>query len=302
MVKQKRDNDLNNSQVTLTSYINGEGNFEANPALGRNGIDNFVLTIDEKDVGKVQGEKCHGCAAKELSVLQLAEGKFRRRSTIIQPTIKEWLKTRTSKACSKKLLYKRIPILTWLPKYNLQCAVSDLVAGITVGLTVIPQAIAYSNVANLPPQVGLYSSFMACFVYTIFGSCKDSPIGPTAIMGLMTKENNHGFGVDGAVLLCFLSGCVEFLMGMLQLGFLIDFISGPVSIGFTSAAAIIIATTQIKNVLGLKIAGGSFVVVWEQLFEHITETRVWDTVLGISCMVILFLLRVSLIFYFLLIF
>jgi sodium-independent sulfate anion transporter 11 len=59
---------------------------------------------------------------------------------------------------------------------------------------------------------------MACFVYTIFGSCKQAPIGPTAIAGLLTRENNHGFGVSGAVLLCFLSGCVEFLMGLLQLG------------------------------------------------------------------------------------
>lgn len=209
---------------------------------------------------------------------------------------------------------KRIPILMWLPKYNTSMAVSDLVAGITVGLTVIPQAIAYASVAGLPPQVGLYSSFIACFVYAIFGSCKDSAIGPTAISGLLTKENNHGFGIDGAVLLCFLSGCVELLMGVLQLGtfwqiifnnvkpyeillilagFLIDFISGPVSIGFTSAAAIIIATTQVKDILGLSFSGGSFVEVWRKIFAHINETRLWDTILGFSCMTLLLLLRVS---------
>lgn len=88
----------------------------------------------------------------------------------------------------------------------------------TVGLTVIPQAIAYANVAGLPPQYGLYSSFMACFVYTIFGSCKDSPIGPTAIAAILTRENIHDLGPEFAVLLCFLSGCVELLMGILQLG------------------------------------------------------------------------------------
>lgn len=132
--------------------------------------------------------------------------------------MKEWIKDKTNRTCTKKVFLKRIPVLTWLPKYNANAAISDLVAGITVGLTVIPQAIAYSNVAGLPPQVGLYSSFMACFVYTIFGSCKDSAIGPTAISGLLTRENNHGFGVNGAILLCFLSGCVEFLMGVMQLG------------------------------------------------------------------------------------
>lgn len=67
-------------------------------------------------------------------------------------------------------------------------------------------------------QYGLYSSFMACFVYTIFGSCKDSPVGPTAIAAILTRENLHGNGPPFAVLLCFLSGCVELLMGILQLG------------------------------------------------------------------------------------
>lgn len=82
----------------------------------------------------------------------------------------------------------------------------------------IPQAIAYAGVAGLPPQYGLYSSFMACFVYTVFGSVKDSAIGPTAIAAILTRENLHGLGPEFAVLLAFLSGCVELIMGILQLG------------------------------------------------------------------------------------
>lgn len=132
--------------------------------------------------------------------------------------MKEWIKDRIKRGFTKKLLYKRIPILSWLPEYNVNYAISDLLAGITVGLTVIPQAIAYANVAGLPAEVGLYSAFMACFVYTIFGTCKNSAIGPTAISGLLARENNHGMGVNGTILLCFLSGCIEFLMGALQLG------------------------------------------------------------------------------------
>ncbi|KOB64868.1 putative Sulfate permease, partial [Operophtera brumata] len=123
---------------------------------------------------------------------------------------------------------------------------------ITVGLTVIPQAIAYAGVAGLPPQYGLYSSFMACFVYTVFGSVKDSAIGPTAIAAILTRENLHGLGPEFAVLLAFLPSVP---------GFLIDFISGPVSVGFTSAAAIIIATTQVKDILGLSFPGGKFLQV-----------------------------------------
>ncbi|XP_052132373.1 sodium-independent sulfate anion transporter-like [Frankliniella occidentalis] len=198
---------------------------------------------------------------------------------------------RARRCCTRKMLVKRVPILGWLPRYNGTAAVADLVAGVTVGLTVIPQAIAYANVAGLPPQYGLYSSFMACFVYAVFGSCKDSPVGPTAIAAILTRENLHDLPPEVAVVLCFLSGCVELLMGVLQLGFLIDFISGPVSVGFTSAAAIIIATTQIKDILGLTFPGSKFLQVWENLFAHIHETKLWDAVLGFVCMAVLLILR-----------
>jgi Sulfate permease and related transporters (MFS superfamily) len=76
-------------------------------------------------------------------------------------------------------------------------------------------------------------------------------------------------------------------------GFLIDFISGPVSVGFTSAAAIIIATSQVKDILGLDFTAGKFLLVWQKIFEHIGETRLWDAVLGVVCMIVLLLLRVS---------
>ncbi|OAD61939.1 Sodium-independent sulfate anion transporter [Eufriesea mexicana] len=174
---------------------------------------------------------------------------------------RKWLYQRIRKSCRKKLLYKRVPIVSWIQKYRKDYIVSDLVAGITVGLTVIPQAIAYANVAGLPLQYGLYSSFMACFVYTIFGSCKDVPVGPTAIIAILTRETlqKSDLGPDFAVLLTFISGCVCLLMGILHLGFLLDFISGPVSVGFTSAAAIIIATSQVKDILGIRIGGSKFV-------------------------------------------
>ncbi|XP_025414035.1 sodium-independent sulfate anion transporter-like isoform X2 [Sipha flava] len=197
-----------------------------------------------------------------------------------------------NRCCTRKVLYKRLPILQWLPKYTFKDhGVSDLVAGITVGLTVIPQAIAFANVAGLPPQIGLYSSFMACFVYTVFGSCKDPALGPTAIMAIMTRENIHDMGPEFAILLCFITGIVQLIMGFAQLGFLIDFISGPVSAGFTSAAAIVIATSQLKDLLGINIKSSSFIGFWDQLVIHIKEISIGDGTLGITCMVVLLLLR-----------
>lgn len=291
MTKYKLKNDnVNQSQIILTSYLVGHQD------VGQENVENSKnVQQKERKISFPLSNKCK-CSEKQngSTVLSVPEEKlFHQRTSALtmKPTVKEWIKQKTKSSCTKKMLHKRMPILSWLPLYNLDKAVSDLVAGITVGLTVIPQAIAYSNIAGLPPQVGLYSSFMACFIYAIFGSCKDAAIGPTAITALLSRENSHGFGVDGAVLLCFLTGCVEFLMGILQLGFIIDFISGPVSVGFTSAAAIIIATTQIKDVLGLNYPGGKFLPVWEQIFEHISETRLWDCILGVTCMAVLLFLR-----------
>lgn len=139
-----------------------------------------------------------------------------------------------------KTLEKRIPIVKWLPVYSVSFLLSDILAGLTVGLTAIPQGIAYAVVAGLEPQVltslnysffhlnvyplyrffqyGLYSGFMGCFVYFFLGSVKDITIGPTAIMALMTQKSVENFNSDFAVLLCFLSGCIILLFGILHLG------------------------------------------------------------------------------------
>ncbi|XP_044252665.1 sodium-independent sulfate anion transporter-like isoform X2 [Tribolium madens] len=185
----------------------------------------------------------------------------------------------------KKILVKRIPILNWLPQYDCNCAVGDLVAGITVGLTVIPQALAYSSVAGLPSQYGLYTSFLGCFVYIIFGSCKDVAMGPSAIMALLVHQVTEGKGPEYAILLCLLTGIVQLVMGVLGLGFLIDFISGPVSSGFTSAAALIIVSSQVKDLLGIRASGTTFLDIWEGIIADVKNTRLWDCAFGIACMI-----------------
>ncbi|XP_067006365.1 sodium-independent sulfate anion transporter [Anabrus simplex] len=191
----------------------------------------------------------------------------------------------------KREVKKRIPILTWLPQYNSEKLISDIIAGITVGLTVMPQSLAYATLAGLEPQYGLYSAFMGCFVYVIFGSCKDITIGPTALMALMTYQQTVDRNADFAVLLCFLSGIVQLIMGVLHLGVLIDFISIPVTVGFTSATSVIIACSQLKGLLGLKFTSSGFIDNVKKVVHHLPETRVGDTVLGVVCIIILLLLR-----------
>ncbi|XP_005183805.2 sodium-independent sulfate anion transporter [Musca domestica] len=190
----------------------------------------------------------------------------------------------------KKILYKRLPILQWLPKYTVADAIGDLIAGITVGLTVIPQGLAYSSVAGLPTQYGLYGSFMGCFVYVILGTCKDSTVGSTAIASLLTYQVAKGVW-QRAVLLAFITGIMEICMAIFRLGFLVDFVSGPVSAGFTSAVALIVSTSQVKNILGVKSEGASFLQRWISMINDIHNIHVNDAILGCSCVVILICLR-----------
>ncbi|XP_052740362.1 sodium-independent sulfate anion transporter [Bicyclus anynana] len=188
-------------------------------------------------------------------------------------------------------LYKRLPIIKTLPEYNSEKALADFIAGITVGLTVIPQALAYATLAGLHPQYGLYSSFMGCFVYAIFGSCKDITLGPTALLALMTYEQIQGRNFDYAVLLCFLTGVVQLAMGILHLGVLIDFISVPVTVGFTSATSVIIAVSQLKGLFGLQFRSKGFMDNVKKVVVNLPNATIADSTLGVTCIVILLIMR-----------
>lgn len=104
--------------------------------------------------------------------------------------IPEFLKAKVKSICRKKILYKRVPILNWLPTYNKDDAIGDLVAGFTVGLTVIPQALAYAGIAKLPAAHGLYGSFLGSFIYIFLGSCKDIPMGEFVMKIRLIKFNS----------------------------------------------------------------------------------------------------------------
>lgn len=105
------------------------------------------------------------------------------------PNIGRIAKNRTKQCCQPSTLKKFLPILDWLPKYNFSFLIADLVAGLTVGLTAIPQAIAYGSVAGLPTQYGLYSAFMGCFVYIVLGTCKDITVGKMEQICFQKYEN-----------------------------------------------------------------------------------------------------------------
>ncbi|KAG6803091.1 sodium-independent sulfate anion transporter isoform X1 [Apis mellifera caucasica] len=197
--------------------------------------------------------------------------------------------------CNKKSCYgyikRRLPILSWAKDYKFTWLAQDALAGLTVGLTAIPQGIAYAIVANLSPEYGLYASFMASFVYIVFGSCKSITIGPTAIMATMVQPLVSKYGPDMAILLSFLKGCMIAILGLLHLGFLLDFISLPVITGFTAAASINIAASQIKPLLGIPGRSEDLVDALISVFSNLNAIRYEDTLLGVATIIVLVLLK-----------
>lgn len=124
--------------------------------------------------------------------------------------LKLWLKLKLFKFFIKSFFFFRLPYL-----YN------DAVAGITVALMLLPQALAYAHVARLHPQFGLYSSFMGCFVYFFLGTSKDITLGPTALMSLLTAEFCSDAGANSfvyAIVLCLMTGCAQLFLGIMHLG------------------------------------------------------------------------------------
>ncbi|GAU94763.1 hypothetical protein RvY_06482 [Ramazzottius varieornatus] len=200
--------------------------------------------------------------------------------------------------CSLTAWRGRVPFTYWLPRYNLQDFRGDAIAGLTVGMTVVPQALAYAAIAELPLDMGLNSAFMGCFVYALFGTAKDLTLGPTAILSLLTagaypRDVDEEEKVKYAILLCFYTGCIQLAVGALNLGFFVKFLSKPVISGFTSASAFVIMYGQIKTLVGLKFGSSADSVVQQTVgyAKHIREISGWDTLLGIVSLCLLLVMK-----------
>ena len=158
------------------------------------------------------------------------------------------------------LFKKYIPILSWLPSYKKAALSGDLSAGLTVGVMLIPQGIAYAMIAGLPPIYGLYTAMTPQVIYAIFGTSRQLSVGPTAMDSLIVAAGITSIATVGAdnyiaaaILLAFLMGLMQLAFGIFKLGFLVNFLSKPVISGFTSAAAIIIGLNQLKHIFGIEI-------------------------------------------------
>lgn len=152
------------------------------------------------------------------------------------------------------------PILDWLPNYKKSNLQGDLSAGLTVGVMLIPQGMAYAMIAGLPPVYGLYASVIPQIIYAIFGTSRQLAVGPVAMDSLLVAAGVSSIAAIGsenyialAITLSLMMGIIQVLFGVFRLGFLVNFLSKPVISGFTSAAALIIGLNQLKHVLGVSI-------------------------------------------------
>lgn len=158
------------------------------------------------------------------------------------------------------MLTKVFPFLGWFKKYSGVTFRADIISGLTVALVLIPQSMAYAQLAGMPAYYGLYASLLPPLVAALFGSSRQLATGPVAVVSLMTAASLEPLATAGsegyiayALLLAFLVGVFQFLLGILRLGLVVNFLSHPVVNGFTNAAAIIIASSQLSKMFGVYV-------------------------------------------------
>ena len=196
------------------------------------------------------------------------------------------------------LLARYLPILQWGRTYNGAVLTNDLVAAVIITIMLIPQSLAYALLAGLPPVVGLYASILPLVAYALFGTSRTLAVGPVAVLSLMTASaagtvaaQGTAEYVEAAITLAALSGIMLAVLGFLRLGFLANLLSHPVISGFITASGVLIATSQIKHILGISGGGDTWPEMLGSLASNIGLTNPWALTIGIPSTLFLFWVR-----------
>lgn len=197
-------------------------------------------------------------------------------------------------------LKKIVPFFDWIRSYNGKWFKGDLMAGLTVGIMLIPQGMAYAMIAGLPPVYGLYAALVPLVIYSFLGTSRQLAVGPVAMDSLFVAATVSVLAIDGnpshyiqlTLLLTFLMGALQFTFGIIRLGFLVNFLSRPVIVGFTTAAALIIAGNQLKYILGIEVARNNKLhLLFADVFSGVGDTDFLTLCTGIIAIVIIVLLK-----------
>jgi SulP family sulfate permease len=195
-------------------------------------------------------------------------------------------------------LARYLPILEWGRGYGGVTLTNDLVAAAIVTIMLIPQSLAYAMLAGLPPEIGLYASILPIIAYALFGTSRALAVGPVAVISLMTLTAASAVAAPGSaefiaatLVLALLSGLILIVMGVLRLGFLANLLSHPVVSGFITASGIIIATSQLKSLLGIKASGEALPELVTTLIENAKDTNPYTLAIGVTATGFLFWVR-----------
>jgi sulfate permease, SulP family len=191
-----------------------------------------------------------------------------------------------------------LPILDWGRGYGRATLANDLVAASIVTIMLIPQSLAYAMLAGLPPEIGLYASILPIIAYALFGTSRALAVGPVAVISLMTLTAASNVASPGsaefiaaALVLALLSGLLLLAMGLLRLGFLANLLSHPVVSGFIAASGLIIATSQLKSILGIKASGEAMPELLRTLGLNVGSLNVPTLIIGVVATAFLFWVR-----------
>lgn len=220
-----------------------------------------------------------------------------------EPTSLEWIQEVTPTA--KEIgyyFYRLFPFLQWIGRYNTQWLIGDLIAGITIGAVVVPQGMAYATLANLPVEFGLYASFMGVLIYWFFATSKDITIGPVAVLSTVTgtvvneivakypQYKNTPWIPANA--LAVVAGGIVCGIGLLRLGWIVDFISLASISAFMTGSAINIAVGQISSLMGMSgfdSRANTYQVVIS-ILTHLNSCKL-DAALGLTALFLLYAIR-----------
>lgn len=196
------------------------------------------------------------------------------------------------------MLKRYLPILEWGRTYNRSVLTNDLMAAVIVTIMLIPQSLAYALLAGLPPVVGLYASILPLVLYAIFGTSRTLAVGPVAVVSLMTASAAGAVAAQGtpeyleaAITLAMLSGVMLAVLGLLRLGFLANLLSHPVISGFITASGILIATSQLKHILGISAGGDNWPDMLGSLAASLGTTNLSTLAVGVPVTLFLFWVR-----------
>lgn len=196
-------------------------------------------------------------------------------------------------------LKRLLPFLAWPAQWRAYGIRGDVLAGVTVGLILVPQALAYAQLASLPPYIGLYAALLPAIVAALFGSCGSIATGPVALTALLTgaslvtvaRPGTEEF-ITAAILLALLSGLIQLVLGGLRLGWLLNLLSRPVMAGFINAAALLIGLSQVPALLGLRMQRSDhFLIDFWNMLGNFDNAHLPALVFGLATLAMLIVLR-----------